>query len=44
MRAYISDDVVFRVEKLTGKPVFHSFDKSLAILLNNYEKLKRKRT
>ncbi len=39
MNVILSNDTVFRIQKIINKPISRGFDKEIQNILNNYEKL-----
>ena len=42
MNAKLSDQLIFRIEKLYGKPISRGIDKVLNEILDNYEEKRKK--
>lgn len=44
MNAIISNETVFRIQKLLNKPLSRGFDKAISEILDSYENLERNST
>ncbi|AFS83140.1 hypothetical protein [Candidatus Nitrosopumilus sediminis] len=43
MNCILSDNTVFRIQKITGKPISRGFEKAILEILDDYEKIKNLR-